>query len=97
MYSSSAPSREIGRTHNVLHYFYFARVPQEREGWASNPEKLVGSLTKAEFDRARESLGLPADNITIEDTPNPASIIALSLIAGAGLGIALLAYLLKRS
>jgi hypothetical protein len=51
----------------LLHYFYFARVPQERHGWGLNPERVVGPLTKAEFDRARAALGLPADNITIED------------------------------
>jgi hypothetical protein len=47
----------------VLHYFYFARVPQETFGWGNNPEKVVGPLSKPEFDHARESLGLPADDI----------------------------------
>jgi hypothetical protein len=47
----------------ALHYFYFARVPQETRGWGHNPEKIVGPLTKPEFDLARQSLGLPADDI----------------------------------
>jgi hypothetical protein len=77
-----------------LRYFYFARVPQERSGWGGNPEKVVGPLTKAEFDRARERLGLPAANITIH-TPTAASIALWSFIIAAGLGIALLSYLMK--
>jgi hypothetical protein len=75
-------------------YFYFARVQHGPGRWVD--EKVIGPLTKAEFDRARESLGLPAANLTIEDTLNPAQIAVLSLIACAGIGLALLVYLLKR-
>jgi hypothetical protein len=84
----------------LLRYFYFARVPQERYGWGLNPERVVGPLTKAEFDRAREVLGLPTYNITIEDEDdpeNPALTVAGVIVACAGTGIALLLYLLKRS
>jgi len=41
-------------------YFYFARVPQETRGWGKNPEKIMGPLTKAEFDQEQRGLGLPA-------------------------------------
>ncbi|HEY3814241.1 MAG TPA: hypothetical protein VGL66_13530 [Caulobacteraceae bacterium] len=40
-------------------YFYFARVPQEVAGWGNNPERIVGPLTQAEFDKAAHDLHLP--------------------------------------
>jgi hypothetical protein len=82
----------------VLHYFYFARVPEERESPGLGHEKVVGPLTKAEFDRARESLGLPAANIRMKDTlPTVFKIAFLSLIAAAVIGTTLLAKLLNRT
>ena len=48
---------------DVVRYFYFARVPQETRGWASNPEKIIGPLTALEFDNARKAMNLPAADV----------------------------------
>jgi hypothetical protein len=92
-------AQEHGSDSNVLLYFYFARVRQERYGWGLYPERDVGPLTKAEFDRAREGLGLPADNMAIEDEEpvKPTLIVAGGLFACTGIGIALLVDLRKRT
>ena len=46
--------------HDPSRYFYFARVPEETRGWGSNPERIVGPLTKAQFNYAQRNLSLPA-------------------------------------
>jgi hypothetical protein len=40
-------------------YFYFARVPQETDGWGNNPEKIIGPLTELDFQQAKATHGLP--------------------------------------
>jgi hypothetical protein len=45
--------------HSTRGYYYFARVPQERAGWGSNPERIIGPLTEAEFALAKREHGLP--------------------------------------
>lgn len=40
-------------------YFYFARVPQETDGWGNNPERVVGPLSAAKFEVAARELQLP--------------------------------------
>ena len=46
-------------------YYYFARVPEETHGWGLNPEKVVGPLTKREFERAKTGLGLPELSVSL--------------------------------
>ena len=45
-------------------YFYFARIPQETGGWGQRPEKLIGPLSRGEFQQRRAALGLPDANVT---------------------------------
>lgn len=40
-------------------YFYFARVPEENGGWGNNPERIVGPLTRSQFEQATRDLRLP--------------------------------------
>ena len=60
--------RDNNLTHkDVTQYFYFARVPQESKGWGQNPEKIIGPLSKTEFDAATTSLKLPPLSIVLDD------------------------------
>ena len=40
-------------------YFYFARIPEETQGWGNNPERVVGPLNQEEFEATKVRLGLP--------------------------------------
>lgn len=44
---------------NETFYYYFKRIPQEKSGWGSNPEEIVGPMGRAEFDAATQRLSLP--------------------------------------
>jgi hypothetical protein len=40
-------------------YFWFARVPEERRGWGRNPERIIGPLSRAQFEAEVARRGLP--------------------------------------
>ncbi len=46
-------------------YFYFARVPEETNGWGNNPEVIIGPLSQSEFDRAKDRLALPEYSVDL--------------------------------
>lgn len=40
-------------------YFYFRRIPDEKQGWGASPERIVGPLEKSQFEAEAKRLGLP--------------------------------------
>ena len=69
MYIVVARHPRVGGATNrqVTEYFYFARIPQEREGWGFNPEKIVGPLTQVQFDADKSRLHLPEFSVHLRD------------------------------
>ncbi|HEY0413269.1 MAG TPA: hypothetical protein VGD66_09010 [Allosphingosinicella sp.] len=56
---AAGADRRFVVVHATQGYYYFARVPQETRGWGSNPERIVGPLGDADFERAKKALRLP--------------------------------------
>jgi len=52
---------------DVSEFFYFARIREERRGWGSSPEHIVGPLTEKQFDVAKRELSLPNFSIVFDD------------------------------
>lgn len=44
---------------SVTEYYYFHRITDERRGWRMHPEKIVGPLTREQFQHEKSKLRLP--------------------------------------
>lgn len=56
---AAGSNKDFITVHGAKGYYYFHRINNETSGWGTRPEKIVGPVSKNEFDAAKRKLRLP--------------------------------------